>query len=830
MATQTFDRTNAVTSPVSVEERLRRAKAATPVVAGPAHTEIDLSTVTFEELSLDPDNFDDPLVKAIYRAREPKVQAAPTKSPFRMIAEASIARGETRILPIVVGGKNPAKTWKGTAIDVLSLDDWLQVLPSYINEVDAQFPDCNGCVIAKPEEKLFIDNDTTAEFRAGYEAFSGESYPTTFTSSATENHSQEHFLQTDLTRAMGNVKQFSVDGISISVRQRNLYVLAEGSKHPKGGTYNVVVQADIVPMPDKMVAYIQYLYQKSIDGKSTIKPGQTVTATQVTENKPPINCEVDGPPIPFGEHDNTLFDIACSLRARTSGDGGWDYDEIYERLVEVCQARCENYGADYLEMCKAKAKQGMKYNKGIPSSKTVLMPSYDNAKAAPAVEAIPMKPLVTEQTLGAAQMQIAEANEKLLGNLTPLQRKIFDDIHASRPDLTYDTVIEQAIKIEGLGKLAQETSSTNWRDEFRNIAQMEQGDIVMIIDGVLQEGVCFIGATAGDGKTLIALAMSKAITLGQPLFGISEFLVKIPRNVIYLIPESADKPFRVRCNAFRLPEDDRFLARTISSGLPLSLDNPSLLEAVRQTKAVVFLDTVSRFVTSEDENSAAQNRVLVDNIIALRAAGSPCVVVLHHAKKSSKAKGEAMTLENALRGTGDYAAMCDTVYGIRADERLRDNGAGPLEMDIVNLKDREQVGGLNKLRLAASYKKEGSIFPVSYINETGNLRVVNYKQTMDRLEATLIQMVQDEPTISSTEIAEQAGINRRKVVSILEGRGWHSVKGGSGGHSPWHEDKGLPCPHAAAKKAAKAKKGKLAGISNNGPETEPGNEPEDIPY
>jgi hypothetical protein len=245
---------------------------------------------------------------------------------------------------------------------------------------------------------------------------------------------------------------------------------------------------------------------------------------------------------------------------------------------------------------------------------------------------------------------------------------------------------------------------------------------------------------------------------------------------------------------------------------------------------VVFLDTASRFIKSEDENSAAQNRMLVNDIFALRSAGSPCVVVLHHSKKSSKEKGEAMTLENTLRGTGDYAAMCDTVYGVRADERLRDNNAGPLEMDIVNLKDREQVGGLNKLRLAATYKKPGVIFPASWINETGNLRVVNYKQTMDRLEATLIQIVQSDPTISSTEIAEQAGLNRRKVVSILEGRGWHSVKGGSGGHSPWHEDKGLPCPHAAAEKAARTKKGKSAGIPNNGPESEPGNEREDISY
>ena len=125
-----------------------------------------------------------------------------------------------------------------------------------------------------------------------------------------------------------------------------------------------------------------------------------------------------------------------------------------------------------------------------------------------------------------------------------------------------------------VGDQAAKTDVSNWRSEFRNLSQMEQGPITMVIDGVLQEGTCFLGATAGHGKTLVALAIAKAITLGEPLFGIPEYITKEPRNVIYLIPESGDKAFRTRGEAFRIPADDRFIARTISSGGLVSVVGP----------------------------------------------------------------------------------------------------------------------------------------------------------------------------------------------------------------------------------------------------------------
>jgi AAA domain len=284
---------------------------------------------------------------------------------------------------------------------------------------------------------------------------------------------------------------------------------------------------------------------------------------------------------------------------------------------------------------------------------------------------------------------------------------------------------------------------------------------------------------------------------------VREYTVKQPRNVIYLIPEVGDKAFRHRGESFRLPQDDTFLARTISSGVPLALSDPALIEAVRQLKPVVILDTASRFLQANDENSAAQNRLLVNDITTLRAAGAVCVIVLHHAKKLTNEKRETMTLENMLRGTSDFGAMCDQAYGIRMDEHLNNRGAGPMEIEVANLKDRERLGGLNSIKLAASYKKPGAIFATSYIDETGNFRPVDYKETKARDEETLNTLVVANPMMTVSDLCEATGIKPYNVKETLRRLGWHMAKGGPHGHSPWHKDNPPgQCPYKTGKRQA----------------------------
>jgi hypothetical protein len=480
----------------------------------------------------------------------------------------------------------------------------------------------------------------------------------------------------------------SVNGVHVGeIKSAGGYVLAPFSIHPSGSIYSVVVTAPVASIPDGLI--------------NRLRPERKA-----------LDATASGEKIPHGQHDTELHRIAGKLRGI-----GMEEEAIYNALVEICEKRCENYGNDYLDMCRKHAHN------------------------------ICLKPVNENRDVALTQ---------------------------NAPTLPVDV--------------------SKWRDQFRSVGEMDDGPIVEVIHGVLQEGICFLGASPSDGKTLVSLSMAKSICTGQPLFGLSQFKVTEPRTVIYLIPESRDRAFRKRCEAFRIPNDKtKFMARTVSLGPTLQLDDPILLQAVRDTKAVVFLDTAVRFMKGADENSAAQNRLLVNDVINLLANGAVCVVLAHHATKASP--NEPMTQENMLRGTSDFAAMCDQIYGIRKDRNLYDNGEGPMELDLVNLKDREQIGELTKIRLAASRKGRGEPTPTSIINSTGDFLVVDKEMNRQRSVGDLLAIVKGDVLITVKELARKTGMSEYEIESQLRTAGWHRVKGGKEGASPWHQDIGLECPY-----------------------------------
>lgn len=213
----------------------------------------------------------------------------------------------------------------------------------------------------------------------------------------------------------------------------------------------------------------------------------------------------------------------------------------------------------------------------------------------------------------------------------------------------------------------------NWQRIFHTWEEFENAPpLRFAIDGFLQEaGVTLIGGLAGHGKTLLMLAMAKALLEGSPLFGYEPFSVLRPaQRVLYLIPESSLGPFWSRLQLFRLEEHVQgncLLVSTLSSHEPVSLSDPRMLKAAEG--ADVFLDTAVRFMEGS-ENDAQDTRPFVQALFRLLRAGARSITGAHHAPKGFEGQN-FMTLENILRGSGDIGAMLSTAWGVRQVDAAR---------------------------------------------------------------------------------------------------------------------------------------------------------------
>jgi len=225
----------------------------------------------------------------------------------------------------------------------------------------------------------------------------------------------------------------------------------------------------------------------------------------------------------------------------------------------------------------------------------------------------------------------------------------------------------------------------NWRSIFHTVEEIENAPpLRFAIDGFLQEaGVTLIGGLASHGKTLLMLAMVKALLEESPLFGYEPFSVpRLNQRVLYLIPESSLGPFWSRIQLFRLEEyvrTDRLLVRTLSSREQVSLDDPRLLKAA--AGADVFLDTAVRFMDGS-ENDVESARPFADTLFRLLNAGARSITGAHHAPKGFEGQ-DCMTLENILRGSGDLGAMLCTCWGVRQVDAARN------QLYVQNVKPRD---------------------------------------------------------------------------------------------------------------------------------------------
>lgn len=248
----------------------------------------------------------------------------------------------------------------------------------------------------------------------------------------------------------------------------------------------------------------------------------------------------------------------------------------------------------------------------------------------------------------------------------------------------------------------------DWRGLFHTPEDFENAPSLRFsIEGFLPEaGVAMIGGLSGHGKTLLMLAMAKALLEQSALFGYEMFSVPRPSHrVLYLIPESSIGPFRSRLQLFRLEKylRDRLFVRTLSSREQISLNDARLLKAVEG--ADVFLDTAVRFMDGS-ENDVESARPFANTLFRLINAGARSITGAHHSPKGFESQ-EYMTLENILRGSGDLGAMLSTCWGVRQIDAKR------TRLYLENVKPRD-------FQPCESFIVEGR----PHLDETGQFKMV----------------------------------------------------------------------------------------------------------
>ena len=238
--------------------------------------------------------------------------------------------------------------------------------------------------------------------------------------------------------------------------------------------------------------------------------------------------------------------------------------------------------------------------------------------------------------------------------------------------------------------LSEKTEPENWREIFHTRGDFEKAPpLSFSIDGFLQDdGATGIAGLSGHGKTFLLLALVKALLAGPGKLWNLFLVPKRADRVLYLIPESSIGPFSHRLKMMGLHPrvaEERLLVRTLSKGPTLPLTDPRILYAAKG--AHVFLDTAIRFANG-DENSASDNqRGLANDIFSLLSAGARTVVAAYHSPKSYT-RDTTMSLENALRGSGDLGAMLATCWAIKQ----LDPAQNIIHIENVKPRDFQPVG------------------------------------------------------------------------------------------------------------------------------------------
>jgi len=228
----------------------------------------------------------------------------------------------------------------------------------------------------------------------------------------------------------------------------------------------------------------------------------------------------------------------------------------------------------------------------------------------------------------------------------------------------------------------------------------------------------------------------------------------------------------------RLPMDGQFFCQTIRDGA-VNLSDPLLMQAIVMMHPVVILDTAIRFQQGDENSSTDQAQGLGAQIFKLITGGAQAVICMHHRKKS--ALNEETSLENALRGSGDFGATSDCVWAVEHARKRKGKGW-----------DDEYMGESKQLtRLFLQCVKPRDMEPADpfviqgrpHIDQKGDFIVLDEKATISEPEMNcgddkkVLSILKSTPAVSMRALVRDTGFGHEKIERIASQNNFEKING-----------------------------------------------------
>jgi hypothetical protein len=539
-----------------------------------------------------------------------------------------------RVFPVDAGEKKPS---------VKRFPELATTDREQIKRWAVQFPNASCGILATPDGHLFIDEDSSREFRQGYEVYSGEAFPISRTTESRPNHRQSHWINTDYSRAkLRNIPQSKTKDSMFSLRFRNLYVLGEGSQHPSGSTYRVLVDSPAIPIPDKLVDYIRSL---EIEEQPTLQSTTVQNVLSTADGTIPPRFDLT---ILKGGRNNGVSEYVWHLWQNVTTSP--------EQLLDLARGYNEEHCWPPLSDDEIKSIVNGKLDKPVTGSNALMLGG---------------KPLSTSVCETVAPLAVATSrpiNDVSLfeGLPTEIEMMPFEDDNEGQP-LDYKLLLP-----------VTDSTKTSWIEEnVQTASQLSDEPVRWVIHELLLHGaVTVLCAEHGSMKSILSLLMAKSI-LTNTQFAEREPIGEKLR-VVYVDAENPRAVVKFRLRGIGLIDADNreipgfkiwggWLADSNLAPAKV-MNDPRLIEdATLNPNTFYIFDALSSFIQSADENDNPEmaNYMRMARELARKSAG---VLILHHTPKNGRAEWRGAM---AIIDQSDHAIAMERAGTGRGSTRKR---------------------------------------------------------------------------------------------------------------------------------------------------------------